>query len=176
MKVLKKMRGSIICSWPWWTDPLTLPLPMKLMKNVLQRALMDKVTRIRSPWTLTDCKGSGRGQWTRSLSFIKIWFVHFQVFSILFQNNFRYLVSQILRFWGILVSLGQVAGILVSHYPPPPGRAWKVPESCLIGVSQIQFHRAKTYQFKNNKLYTFFSRILESTVINLYPNKAYQLW
>ena len=106
------MRGSIICSWPWWTDPLTPPLPMKLMKNLLQRALMDKVTRIRSPWTLVNRKGSGRGQWTRSFSFIKIWLVHFQVFSILFQNNFGYLVSHILRFWGILVSWGKNSGYI----------------------------------------------------------------
>ena len=76
----------------WWMDRLTPPLPMKLMKNLLQRASMDKMTRIRSPWMLADRKGSGRGQWTRSFSFIKIWLVHFQVFSILFQNNFRYLV------------------------------------------------------------------------------------
>ena len=81
-----------------------------------ERWCMDKVTRIRSPWMLADRKGSGRGQWTRSFSFIKIWLIHFQVYSILIQNNFRYLVSHILRFWGILVS----------HYPPPspPGRAW----------------------------------------------------
>ena len=114
------MKGSIICSWPWWTDPLTPPLPMKLMKNLLQRALMDKMTRIRSPWTLADRKGSGRGQWTRSFSFIKIWLVHFQVFSILFQNNFRYLVSHILRFWGILVSWGRNSRYIGIPLPPPP--------------------------------------------------------
>ena len=33
------------------------------MKNLLQRALMNKVTRIRTPaWTQADRKGSGRGQ------------------------------------------------------------------------------------------------------------------
>ena len=42
-------------------DPLTPPLPMKLMKSLLQRALIDKVTRIRSPWALADRKRSGRG-------------------------------------------------------------------------------------------------------------------
>ena len=115
-----------VCSWPWWTDPPTPPFPMKLMKNLLQRALMDKVRRIRSPWMLADRKGSGRGQWTRSFSFIKIWLVHFQVFSILSQNNFRYLVSHILRFWGILVSWGQNSGYIGIPLPPPPspGRAW----------------------------------------------------
>ena len=112
------MRGSIICSWSWWTDPLTPPLPMKLMKNVLQIALVDKVMRIRSPWTLADRKGSGRGQWTTSFSFIKIGLVHFQVFSILFPNNFRYLVSHILRFWGILVSLGQNNRYIGIPLPP----------------------------------------------------------
>ena len=115
------MRGSIICSWPWWTDPLTPPLPMKLMKNLLQRALMDKVTRIRSPGTLADRKGSGRGQWTRSFSFTKIWLVHFQVFGILFQNSFRYLVSHISRFWGILVSWGQNSGYIGIPLPPLAG-------------------------------------------------------
>ena len=50
----------------------TSPNSMKLIKNLLQRVLMDKVTRIRSKWTLADRKGSGRGQWPRSFSFIKI--------------------------------------------------------------------------------------------------------
>ena len=40
----------------------TTYLSIKLMKNPLQRALTFKVTRIRSPWTLADRKGSGRGQ------------------------------------------------------------------------------------------------------------------
>ena len=43
------------------TDPLTPPISIKLMKNPLQRALTFKVTRVRSPWTLADRKGSGRG-------------------------------------------------------------------------------------------------------------------
>ena len=131
------MRRSIICSWPWWTDPLTPPLPMKLMKNLLQRALVDKVTRIRSPWTLADRKGSGRGQWTRSFSLIKIWLVHFQVFSIRFQNNFRYLVSHILRFWGILVSWGQNSGYIGIPLPPLAG-----PDSSKRVMSQSASERS----------------------------------
>ena len=119
----------------WWMDRLTPPLPMKLMKSLLQRASMDKMTRIRSPWMLADRKGSGRGQWTRSFSFIKIWLVHFQVFSILFQNNFRYLVSHILRFWGILVSLGQNSGYIGILLPPWPGLIYAYfTFSCFLSV------------------------------------------
>ena len=40
----------------------TTYLSIKLMKNPVQRALTFKVTRIRSPWTLADRKGSGRRQ------------------------------------------------------------------------------------------------------------------
>ena len=116
------MRGSIICSWPWWTDPLTPPLPMKLMKNLLQRALMhgqgDEDSIIMDAG---DRKGSRRGQWTRSFSFLKIWLVHFRAFCILIQNNFSYLVSHILRFWGILVSWGQNSGYIGIRLPPLAG-------------------------------------------------------
>ena len=133
-----------VCSWPWWTDPPTPPFPMKLMKNLLQRALMDKVRRIRSPWMLADRKGSGRGQWTRSFSFIKIWLVHFQVFSILFPNNFRYLVSHILRFWGILVSWGQNSGYIGIPLPPPPPAGpelWCDVTSLQLDCSQLPIFR-----------------------------------
>ena len=43
---------------------------------------------------------------------IKIWLVHFQLFSILFQNNFRYLVSHILRFSGILVVFARSSSVV----------------------------------------------------------------
>ena len=92
---------------------------MRLMKNLLQRALMDEVTRIPSPWTLAYRKGSGRGQWTSSFSFIKIWLVHIHVFCILFQNIFKYLVSHftILRYIGIL---GAKLRVYWDPTPPPP--------------------------------------------------------
>ena len=52
--------------------------------------------------------------------------VHFQVFRIQFQNNFRYLVSHILRFWGVLVSWGQNSGYISIPLPPLAG-----PDLCI---------------------------------------------
>ena len=58
--------------------PLTPPLAMKLMKNLLLRTtLRNKVTKIRWPRTLVGRKWSERGQWTTSFSSTKICIIHF---------------------------------------------------------------------------------------------------
>ena len=110
------------------------------------------MTRIRSPWALADRKGSGRGQWTRIFSFIKIWLVHFQVFSILFQNNFRYSVSQIIRF--------QVYWYQYTHYfapkiiplPPWPGLSGSQTSTCSFSVAGESSILLDEAAYKNKKV------------------------
>ena len=82
----------------------------------------------------STANGSGGGQWTTSFSFTKICLVHFQVFSILFQNNFRYFISHILRFWGILVSCGENIGYTGIPLPPPPS-----PPAWILNVFAVTF-------------------------------------
>ena len=103
-------------------DPLTPPLPMRLMKNLLQRALMNKVTRfehLHGHWPTAkeaeEDSEPGASLLLRSDLFV----FRYLVFCFKIILGIKYHTFYDFEVYWYLG--GKIAGILVSHYPPWPG-------------------------------------------------------
>ena len=118
---LPNLKNILIWKWhliqnqPYLRNILKEPPLVSYRKG---KSLKDTQVRKKYKGFKTNLFGNCRSRAGRSTLLNS---VHFQVFSILFQNNFRYLVSHILRFWGILVSWGQNSGYIGIPLPPLAG-------------------------------------------------------